>query len=298
MKKTNYLKQTDGAITYHPCGEGEYLSVVPAGVYDLELKPVGMMQSVAQFRPIEQKDSLINFKGSIMERIVKKCDDFFSQRTIDIYKELKICHKMGVILHGVPGTGKTCCSMLVMMEIAKKYDAICIDITKMGFGIVKSVIKMIREHQNNPILIFSDEFDNVVRNYEYELLPFMDGNDSVDGLIMLGCTNYIDKIPDRIKDRKSRVKHLFEIKKLPMAVYTEYITDRLPSLGKNISKFSYLAEEAGLTLDQVKNAMIDYKLEGVRMEVAIQSSKSVESLDYSPSDLQEEEGEDNDPFDN
>lgn len=234
----------------------------------------GMMKSIPGFIPIKSSDDLIKFKTGDIAHVMKTANRFFTQRTRDTYKELKIAHKIGMIFYGTHGTGKTSTCMLIMKELVDQYNSICIDGTSVSLNFIKNIIARIRELQDNPIVLFVDEFDSSIAREEDNWLTFLDGTDAINNLIFIGCTNYIDNIPDRIKNRKSRIKYTFEIKSLPLEVYREYVQDRLPKeTPEIIQKFSFLAEQEGLTLDQLKHAIIDYRLDCVSIEEAITDVK-------------------------
>lgn len=164
--------------------------------------------------------------------------------------------------------------MLIMKQMIDKYKAVCFVGTLQRLSFVKWLVETIRSLQPNPIILFIDEVDRMIRHQEEEFLPFLDGTESVDRLIMLGCTNNLEDIPGRIKDRKSRIRHLFLIDALPMDVYKQYIIEKVPALGAEIiSEFAYKAVEKKLTIDQLKNALIDYRIEGISIDVAIEGVK-------------------------
>lgn len=245
------------------------------GIYSLTDFGNIFSPTIPGFTTLKSKDTLIHFTSGIVADAITKIEDFFSEKTMAAYKYLKIAHKVGMLLHGPPGTGKTCASFIIMENMVKKYNALALDCTNCQLAFVISTIKLIREKQDNPMVLFYDEFENMADNHAW--LSFLDGNDSQDKLIFMGCTNFLKRIPKRIRNRKSRIKYLFEINALPMAVYEEYIKDKLPDEKQEFrSKFSYYAEEAGLTIDQFKHAIIDFYLEKTPMEVAIEAAKKFE----------------------
>ncbi len=243
----------------------------------------GFSQSVLTFDPIEEKDNLIKFSSGIAKDVLEYISFFFNKITIQKFKELKMIHKMGLLLYGPPGTGKTCLNQLIMQEMVSKYEAICLDCTDCSLKFTLRIISKLREFQDNPIVIFVDEFEGVANKQEY--LPFLDGTNSVNKLLFLGCTNFIDKIPPRIRDRKSRVKKCFEVKSLPFEVYKEYLEQKLPKVDtKVIFEFATKAEEMSLTIDQLKNAVIDYYIDGYSIEEALDEAKQLVDITHSEED--------------
>lgn len=247
---------------------------LPAGVYSSYYIGEFFEEKQLTFSQATKLDSLINFKSGVVNDAVKDASDFFSDNSAQVYKDLRVCHKMGMLLYGPPGTGKTSCARLIMEELAEKHKAICLIMTGKTIGFVCIAIRNIRRIQDNPIVIFMDEFDASIETEETMVLSFLDGDYSFNKSIFVGATNYLDKIPDRVKNRKSRIKTLYEVRSLPLDVYKEYISDRVPKMeGKVVAEFAYKSEEASLTIDQLKNALTDYEISKMPIDEAIKGVK-------------------------
>ncbi len=272
---TNYIKRKDkDGIILHTLEsiETQYEILTP-GLYELQ-DFGGLMGEVPGFVPLQLADNLIHFKSGIFDDSVELLSRFFLDKTINIYKELGIGHKMGLIFFGKHGTGKTSLCQIIMQTLVERHSAICLDVTKYGIEYVQRTIAKIRKVQQNPICIFIDEIDEAIRLEEYKYLTFLDGTSSITNLAVLGATNNVEKIPSRIKNRKSRIKHMFEIKSLPDEVYKEYLVQKIGKTHSNIvSKFAHFAAESELTIDELKHAITDYIIDGVDIEEAIKTVK-------------------------
>lgn len=245
--------------------EERYTTLKP-GIY--KPKDYGnMFQSLIGFEEIEQKESLIKFKSGTVSEVIKNTEDFFTERVKEIYKKMGITHKMATILYGPQGTGKTCTATLIMSELVKKYEAICLDFTGENLSFIKKVIRDLREIQNSPIIIFIDECESSFNADENGWLTVLDGNDSISDCIILGCTNYLEDITERIIERRSRVKHVIEIKSLPEEVYREYVeTKQVGMTKKEIAKMVYLCAEKGVSIDELKHILLDFCLDKTDMD--------------------------------
>lgn len=274
MSNYRELATTKEIIIFRDNEFSNQWDTLPPGVYEIH-KSGTLFDNYLAFDRASKIDDLVRFKTGLVNDIIHATQEFFSDRVVAGYKSLKLCHKMGIILHGPHGTGKSCTARLVMEEIVEKYKAICLIASYKAIPFILDTIDQIRGIQKNPIVIFMDEIDYTISIEENNILSFLDGGDSKDGVMFMGCTNYLHKIPDRIKHRKSRIKHLYEVKSLPEEVYNEYLKDKLPSMeGKVLAEFSYKAVEAGLTIDQLKNALIDHHVDGVTIDAAIKGVKT------------------------
>lgn len=241
------------------------------------------------FEPIQLLDSLVRFQSGVVAEVLDRTSHFFSDYSTKVFQEMGICQKLGLAFHGPQGTGKTCTAQLVMLELIEKYNAICIDGSKHRIGFIKLALERIRENQSNILVLFMDEAEVMLQHEEASYLTFLDGTDSISNFVFIACTNYFNKIPVRIRKRKSRIKHAYEINSLPLEVYKEYIREKAPRMSEsNVSAFAYLASEKPLTIDELKNALLDYRLDGLSIEEAVENAKQ-----YSKQETKmEAEGED------
>ena len=132
---TNYAKLKEGYITFFK-QEGivdNYKTLLPA-VYELNMVPTGLFTSKATFTKLEPKDSLIQFKTGIISDFISSMENFFNPSTEELYKELGVFHKIGAILYGKHGTGNTCTASLIMQIAVEKYNAICLDCSKVDIS--------------------------------------------------------------------------------------------------------------------------------------------------------------------
>lgn len=246
---------------------------LPPGLYKVWDMGNMLVGFVPGFEMQKKQDELVEFETGVMGEVLEKMDKFFSDEVKAKYKQLGIVHKMGIALYGKPGVGKTALARLAMLKAVSKYDAICLDFTKHSISIVRYVVQLLREHTKAPIIAFVDECEKMLR--ADEALTYLDGGDSVETTIFIGATNFQDKIPDRIINRKSRIKYAFGINSLPTEVYKKFILDKIPDIKKeDHAKFAYLAEEDGLTIDQLKNALINFHIDSMGIHESIKEVQS------------------------
>ena len=152
------------------------------------------------------KDIYFYNKNDIMKLL-----DKFIQST-QIYIDHGIIHKMGILLYGEPGTGKSVLSRAIADYIG--YDILYISPKCKQLPLIAS----------NKIILFEDidclisnsnredEQDNVEKsNFTLqELLNYIDGVVSPHNVIFLATTNYIDRL-DSALIRQGRFDYKFEL---------------------------------------------------------------------------------------
>lgn len=253
--------------------ENEWKYLAP-GVYSIYIIHRMMEENLHVFDPFKGPDNLTKFTSGIISDVIRDADNFFSPEVTNKYTEIGLNQTMGMLMYGPPGTGKTCTALLIMQELSKKYDAICMSMDRSDLKDALTLIKKVRAIQDNKIILFCDEWESEVNKYETAWLKFLDGSTSVKDLIFIGCTNYLDKIPDRFTKRRSRIKHLYEITTLPQEVYLDYIRSLLPTIKKeDLYKFGHYCSENQLVIDEVKHAFLDYYIDGKDMIQAIEDVK-------------------------
>lgn len=250
---------------------GDKSQTLPPGVYKTE-DVGGPFAYIPKYNKLTFEEKLIRFKSGTIGDSLSLVDNFYSPGVKAKYDDLGITHKMGILYYGPPGTGKTCSATMVMMDMAEKYGAICLDMTGKRMSWTIRLITEIRKHQDNPIVVFYDEAENSINSEENEFLQFLDGTNSVNGLVFIGCTNYIDKIPDRIKNRPSRIRYCLEVKSLPSEVYRDFLFGKWKDCPAGLAdEIVYLAMENGLTMDQFKHMIIEIYIDDVKPQAAMES---------------------------
>lgn len=124
------------------------------------------------------------------------------------------------------------------------------------------LIANIRKIQNNPIIIFLDEFDeffNENRNsYETEFKRILDGTDSIDNSLFFMTTNYINKIPKTIKDRPSRIKYAIEVRGIEdEKLITKFLNQSLAKVDMKYDFSNEISKMKGWTIDELKQWVLD-----------------------------------------
>lgn len=200
------------------------------------------------------------FDSEESEKIIQTVRNFFKEGAKEKVNQLGYIHKLGILLHGGAGTGKTSLLNYLADYLVKERDAIVFIVNKIdNLTTAIPIAKGIREIQDNPIVFIADEFERYATNAESEMKNFLDGVDSIDNMLFLASTNYIERVPNTMKkERPSRFKIVQEIKgitnKNAMFKALKRISDKLsPSLFTDEEIVEQFAEVDSITLDLIKD---------------------------------------------
>lgn len=144
--------------------------------------------------------------------IIEDIEGFFASQ--ELYKEFGVPWKRGVILHGLPGNGKTISIKALMSRLRKRSPEAGGPVPSLYVksfedqcsGPQYSIKKIFdRARRTAPCLLIFEDLDSLItdRTRSY-FLNEVDGLESNDGILMVGSTNHLDRLDPAIRDRPSR----------------------------------------------------------------------------------------------
>jgi transitional endoplasmic reticulum ATPase len=154
-------------------------------------------------------------EADMKDRLICDVQNFFDTRRI--YQASNVPWKRGVILHGLPGNGKTVSVKALVNSLAKRNDPVPSLYVKSldGCNGPKYSIQLIfrKARAMAPCLLVFEDLDSLVtsktRSY---FLNEVDGLESNDGILMVGSTNYLDRLDAAITKRPSRFDRKYHFK--------------------------------------------------------------------------------------
>lgn len=191
---------------------------------------------------------------------------FFGDKSRLISQSIGFIHRVGVILYGKYGCGKTTFAYQVAQHLVKSTGSIVFIVSCIGeFEFVESFIKDLRRHSDYtaPVVFIMDECEAELSRYESRFKSILDSNTSLDNCVVLFTTNYIEEVPEAIKDRPSRIKYCVELKGEDDEVRIFKILD---NLNKKVPEDMRLADarlrnlvsnSKDFTIDELKHAFLD-----------------------------------------
>lgn len=238
---------------YFPNLVAERSDGLPAGCYECAVTREG----APYFRPIKiLTDTIINLQDTAAVEISNEIKNFWSDGVSEKFKQYGLVHKRGVLLHGPPGTGKTISLAKCAKMVVEELDGIVLFNPEPST--LTEFLRLIKEIEpNKKILIMWEEFDSQLRGSESSLLSLLDGETQVSNIVYLATTNYIARIPARIKNRPSRFARVIEVGVPTEQVRREFLEAKLHDSDKD--KIDALIQYSdGFVIDQLKDLIISH----------------------------------------
>lgn len=145
--------------------------------------------------------------STLKSSLIKDVEGFFDQK--DDYNQFEVPWKRGIIIHGLPGNGKTMTIKALMNGLATRLRPIPTLYVKSGKGVygtiyaIRHIFKKAR--QMAPCLLVFEDLDSLITEESRSFfLNEVDGMESNDGIMMIGSTNYLEKLDAGLTKRPSR----------------------------------------------------------------------------------------------
>lgn len=179
---------------------------LPPGYYSPEFT---YQTNTAAFTKITVSSEETILIGGVDERIYRIIEKFKSSK--EKYRQFGLPYKRGILLHGKPGCGK---SKIItrLISLLTSDGAIGLKIDSNSLDSYSDYIKQLRQiNADTLVFLVVEDIEKVLENYEVEMLEILDGATNSDNQIIIASTNNLDEIPDRIKNRPSRIDLTVEI---------------------------------------------------------------------------------------
>jgi DNA replication protein DnaC len=267
-KKKKNETPTDKQCQWARNGQNFYPSYptekgLPAGQYTINFQ-----QGIGYYfvKSKTEMDELFILEDSITEDVMSAMKTFWASE--QKYRNFGFLWKRGVLLYGPPGTGKTSAVQLLAKEV-ENIGGISIYLNNPDYF---DGLKTLREIEpEKPLVVILEDIDSLIDTYgESDILSLLDGEMQLDNIVFVATTNYINKLPGRIKNRPSRFDYLRKVGYPTAANRAKYIMHKNPSrFTDNEEELNkWVAETENFPLAHIKELIISVECLDVSFEVA------------------------------
>jgi hypothetical protein len=213
-----------GPGTFQVCGRT--VTELPAGAYrcwlDCNGKPVYHAHDL-------QVDELIDFPGSLANRILAEIDCFWQRGPQ--FARYGFLHRRGFLLYGKQGCGK---SSLIHQIIARVVTSGHVAFfCQNPYQFIHCMERFREVEPERPMVCVFEDVDAIIETYgDSELLQWLDGNHQVNKAVNLASTNYPKKLDKRIIARPRRFDRVLRIEAPDEQVRRAFFARKMPELNE------------------------------------------------------------------
>ena len=190
--------------------------------------------------------------GGMPNQIAEEIRDFFTRG--EKFKKYGFAHKRGFLFHGPPGTGKSTLLRLIEERFIENFKGVVF--LWNGDQSLKNIIECFRTFEaDRPLCIVVEDLDRVLMDCEHELLGVLDGQVALNNVVFLATTNFLEAIPERVKNRPSRIDRLVLVPPPPLEARFMYLLN----LGLSQQEATDIAAvTGGMSMAHLKEVVVSH----------------------------------------
>lgn len=230
-----FVKENKNTFKFTEADPSNIIPKLEAGLYDIKIEKSMFGKTLKYI-----KNTTFTKKDQKQEGVYKESQDAIDKFLDPVHQQIKkdmgMHNRLGMLFHGLPGTGKTFTAIQLGLQLVEKKDAIVIITNELDEINLVETVDNIRasDDSNRLIVLIFDEFE---KSYPYcnttKLLGFLDGTDSRDNVVVLATANDISKLPNTLLDRPGRFEKVLEYAIGNDTVRTTIIESLIPEVYKD-----------------------------------------------------------------
>lgn len=259
------------------------ISRLPAGVYDLKQD----QQTGRIFFDMldTNHDEILDLPSPEYKKIINQIERFLTPECRARFAEKKYLYKRSTLLHGKPGTGKTCIVNRVVDTVVKAGGIVLF--CPMPYLLTEALTQLEDVQPETPKVVIFEELDKLMHQHEGELLSILDGEVQKENVIYLATTNFFHQVPPRMK-RPGRFNNLVEVGFPNLETRMFYLEHKLGKEYPGLAQWGEMTE--GFSIDELS--------ETVRQVYCLQEdlNETVDRIKKAKSDMGNDDREQDNPY--
>lgn len=246
---------------------GMTVSCLDSGMYDIKQTREGVMFVKSELKT----DELLTTEGTLEKDIINEITQFWEKAPV--FKQLGFLHRRGILLYGPPGTGKTSLISLVVADMIKRGGVVVFsDSTET----LTQGLKEIRDIEpTRQIVVLMEDLEETIRYQGASaLLSLLDGEDTIDGCLFLGTTNFLQNLDNRIIGRPKRFDRLYKVTYPNASIRSTFFKHKLSPLNLSEADIEeYVTKTDGLSFAALADVVISTQCFGIPLAAATSTLK-------------------------
>lgn len=179
-----------------PIPEALTVAKLPPGVYTANYNTQSDQVSFTKSKITH--DELVDLPGTAYDDVMSRLDMFLTPECEARFKKVKLLHKLNILLYGNPGTGKTCIVNRVAYKVIEQEGIVLFNPDPRLLEKFFKILDMLQP--DTRVLVIFEELDQLISKYgEGAFLHILDGEVQKHNAMFIATTNYLDKVPARIR---------------------------------------------------------------------------------------------------
>lgn len=226
----------------------EKLTKLTPGVYTIHFDPNSGIFWFQDFNAVS--DTILELDSPEYKQITNEMAYFLRPETKKKFNDMGYIYKRSALLHGEPGTGKTCIVNRISRDVVKQ-DGIVLYVTNVA--LLKMAFDVLSDLQPETLtLAVFEEFDDIARSNESQLLTLLDGEVQKENVMYLATTNYLERVPKRLY-RPGRFSSVIKVNFPNAIARQQYFTSKLDADFEHMKPF--VEKTNGCSIDELKEVI-------------------------------------------
>jgi len=274
-----YSRENDKYFVLHKATNRQ--EKIEAGVYRLDFDH--NMKRAYLYETELIHDQILDLPSEEYQEVLRTMGRFLLPEVRTGYEKMGFLYKRNLLMHGVPGAGKTILVNRLASSAVKNQNAVCLFVDRKtatgnvdGVLLLEVILNWFKDTNPDTLLVLIlEEVDEMIERSEHQLLVFLDGQMQRPNTIVLGTTNYLHKIPARFL-RPGRFSQTVEVLLPSIKARRHYLISKL---GKDFADLDMWAKNTrNFSIDDLKEVIQSCYLIGEPFKRVVERLRKVKGL--------------------